>query len=231
MPWDGKHSLESNWPNEDSGWMGAVFAKFIPDFHWERFETWIEQIYETRDPGLLLKAPLCTSENVETPTVKQPSVVGDVLLMPVPKPSTDAPVAKDKEELDGTRPVADGLTIEAELAHVEPVSEHQDEQEDRASSDNKSLQSSALAVVEAAAKLVPMVGEGGKRVRKDAVHKASKSEAKAEVGEWTGEEDPRLWTPPKQKKHETAEVYKLRLAGWQAKQAKVAKRLGLTLKK
>jgi len=65
---------------------------------------WIEEIYETRDPQLLLRAPLCTSANVETPTVKLPMVVGEELLVPAPKPSADAPVAKDKDEVDDEPP-------------------------------------------------------------------------------------------------------------------------------
>jgi len=241
MPWDGKHSLESNWPNEDSGWMGETFRKSVPDFHWERFETWIEQIYETRDPELLLKAPLCTSANVETPTVKQPMVVGEELLLPTPKPSVDAPVAKDKEELDGTRPLTDEADaksaeakcveeIETMLAHVEPTIEHQSEQAGRAASDHKSPQLSAMAVVEAAAKLVPMVGEGGKRVRKDAVHKAPKSSEKPEVaGDLKPKLDPRTWKPRKQREGEPPAEFKAYLVGWQEKRTKVAKRLGLKL--
>jgi hypothetical protein len=111
MPWDGKYSMDSNWPNEDSGWMADVFAKSVPDFHWERFEHWIEKIWVTRDPGLLLRAPLCTAANVETPVVKQPCVVGDTLLLPAPKPSADALPPKDKEELDGTLPAVDGTPL------------------------------------------------------------------------------------------------------------------------
>ena len=76
MPWDGKHSIEANWPNEDSGWMGDVFADFVPDFDWERFETWIEQIETTQDASLLLRAPLCTPPGPQPVVVKIPSVVG-----------------------------------------------------------------------------------------------------------------------------------------------------------
>lgn len=97
MPWDGKHSLESNWPNEDSGWMVDVFNASIPDFDWERFDDWIDQVLSTRDPRYLLEAPLCTAAPETAPAVKQECVVGEQLCVPVSVP-------KDKEEADAPRP-------------------------------------------------------------------------------------------------------------------------------
>lgn len=242
MPWDGKHSLESNWPNEDSGWMGEVFRKSVPDFHWERFETWIEQIYETRDPELLLRAPLCTSANVETPTVKQPMVVGDEMMLPVPKPGADADASKGKEELDGSRPLADPIPIgtawklgeeeldevfqapptgamasaeyyennphlvDPDIMTVEELEDATFDTTDRSAEavrhrntlEEVVMAKKAQKVVEAAAKLVPMVGEGGKRVRRTAATSAKKTGAKAPAaGEPKPKLDPRTWTDRK----------------------------------
>jgi len=283
MPWDGKHSLESNWPNEDSGWMGLVFAKSVPDFHWERFETWIEQIYETRDPELLLRAPLCTSADVVTPIVKQPMVVGEELLQPAPKPSAEVLPPKDKIEeydykvLEDSYPAekigmavevlmsimratyiseetrtkliktvyaGDALVAEvwlededpkfranSEPTHVQATTEQsQGEQGGRASSDDKSLQPNQ-PLVEAAAKLVPMVGEEGKRVWKKPVASGLKSEPKGKVaGKSETKLDPRTWKPRKQRDGEPLAEYKAYLETWTKKQAAVAKRCGVTLK-
>jgi len=163
------------------------------------------------------------------------------LLVPAPKPSVDALVAKDKEELDGTRPLtdeADMKSAEAKcieeikimLAHVEPVVEHQSEQADRAASDHKSPQLSAMTVVEAAAKLVPMVGEGGKRVRKGLPTLARESAVKTTVAsESKPKVDPRSWTPRKQRQGEPPAEYKAYLVDWSKKRAHLAKKMGLKL--
>jgi hypothetical protein len=239
------------------------------------------KIYETRAPGLLLEAPLCTAANVETPTVKQACVVGDQLLTPTPKPSVDALIAKDKDELDGVSVLVDGIgpvekgpapmseeeiRILLEKSDIEvcrfiddctytditsvlnrcaveeafmqqnrkfPSTPCQSEQEDRASSDNKSPQPSMQvvpAVVEDAARLVPMVGEKGKRVQKRAATLARKTSEKSEAT--SGDQiDPRDWTQPKRRSNETAAAYSARLKEFAAKQAKVMKRLGLAPRK
>jgi len=263
--------------------MGEVFRASVPDFHWERFETWIEQIWETRDPQLLLQAPLCTAANVETPVVKQPCVVGDILLLPAPKPVADALPPKDKEELDGTRPVVDAAPptcgvwklAGAELdevfdfspeeracadekvcccelefccctvdhtkpykyktksgetrlrdpaAYVGTAEEHQDKPEGCASSGHKPLQSSVPAVVEAAAKLIPLVDEKGRRSRKGAEPEAPKTE-KSAVGGKFSKDDPNTWTAPKQRDNQTPEEFSAYLREWERKRAYALKRI------
>jgi hypothetical protein len=61
MPWAGRIDIDSNWPNEDSGWMIDVFNASIPDFDFDRFREWIAKVETCRQPDLLLQAPLCTS--------------------------------------------------------------------------------------------------------------------------------------------------------------------------
>jgi hypothetical protein len=288
MPWDGKHSVESNWPKDDNtGWMGQVFAKSIPDFHWERFEHWIERIWETRDPQLLLQAPLCTSANVETPTVKMPSVVGDTLLLPAPKPSADALPPKDKEELDETPPPVEGNPLamnavwkipEGELDEVFDFSPEERQCADekicccelelcctvdhtipykyRTKSGETRLRNPATYVasstegqsklagcaanghtplqlipveVETAAKLIPLVDEKGRRSRKDAAPAAPKTE-KSAAEDPKPKLDPRTWKPRKQRDGESPAEFKAYLVQWTEKRAKVAKRLGVSLK-
>lgn len=115
VPWDGKHSLENNWPNVDTdGWMYTVFEKSIPDFDWDRFQAWITEVWSTRgqDPWAysetgegrhpLLKAPLCTSAPTEVITVKVPSVVGDELVLP--KPKADVPKGSEEKPEAGPEP-------------------------------------------------------------------------------------------------------------------------------
>jgi hypothetical protein len=86
MPWDGKHSLAANWPNDDfSGWMYSIFDRSIPDFDHDRFNAWIDVVIESRDPGLLLMAPLCTAAPTEPVAVKQVCVVGEELIHPIEK--------------------------------------------------------------------------------------------------------------------------------------------------
>jgi len=83
MPYWGDCPADTNWPNEDSGWMRDLFDEFIPDFDYGRFNNWIDRLWETRDPQLLLQAPLCTSAGVtESPVVKQTCIVGDALVDP-----------------------------------------------------------------------------------------------------------------------------------------------------
>jgi len=110
MPWDGKHSVESNWPNDDSGWMTDVFNTSIPDFDWDRFRTWIRSVRASGDPQLLLAAPLCTPAP-PTPTVKQTCVVGEDLLDPqfkdVPKDDKGKEEASDFPQKD--EPMFDDL--------------------------------------------------------------------------------------------------------------------------
>jgi len=86
MPYFGECSAETNWPNEDSGWMQDLFEQFIPDFDFARFRGWIKLLRERRDPELLLRAPLCTSAGIAEPViVKKVCIVGDALELPKAK--------------------------------------------------------------------------------------------------------------------------------------------------
>jgi len=210
MPWDGKHSLEANWPNEDSGWMGDVFQRFVPDFDFERFEGWIASIWETRDPQLLLRAPLCTPAGLLPVVVKIASVVGDELVLPVPKDD------KGKEELDEIVPTP--LPPSTEAAVDTPKCEPSLE------SGSTSYTGSAVAVAEA---FVPKVDSQGRRVvekQAQAAPAEPKQPAKAHT-------DPREWVVPKQRTNETKEVFQARLKQWEKKRREVAKRLGVALPK
>lgn len=96
-PWAGKYSLDTNWPNEDSGWMTDLFNQFIPDFDWDRFHDWIWSVRYSRDPQMLLQAPLCTG----VPDTTKPSVtcvVGDEFVAVPQKPAAAEPPAEAEEQ-------------------------------------------------------------------------------------------------------------------------------------
>jgi len=94
MPWDGRHPVETNWPNEDSGWMMDLFVKDLPDFDHDRFTSWIARLWATKDASLLLQAPLCTPPP-PAPVVKVESLVGDDMVVPA---SGSAPKEKEDEQ-------------------------------------------------------------------------------------------------------------------------------------
>lgn len=90
MPWAGDIDVDSNWPNEDSGWMMDCFKEFIEDFDFDRFRTWIAAVRASGDKELLLRAPLCTAAAETLPPVKVPMIIGDTLRDPSPKVSDTA---------------------------------------------------------------------------------------------------------------------------------------------
>jgi hypothetical protein len=153
MPWDGKR-LESNWPNEDSGWMVDVFEKSIPDFDRDRYWDWICDMRATRNPDLLLRAPLCTSAPTVPTEVKHPCVVGDDLLRPPDSPPGDAPSdPDDKGKEEAWEPGdEDAPSVDSEVV-ARPASLEEFE-----------AAAALPRVVLDAAALVPLVGANGKRI-------------------------------------------------------------------
>lgn len=171
-PWDGKHSLESNWPNEDSGWMMDLFLKDIPDFDMDRFEDWIGNMWYTRDASLLLQAPLCTPPTAVS-EVKQPCVVDEEMLVP----ASPVDVKKDKEEANEASPTSEtsddsSCPLRCDCC-MKPVE-------------------SAPAVVIAANKAVPHVNKKG--VKKTVQFTKAKALKKDDDFD---PKRPDLWTPPK----------------------------------
>jgi hypothetical protein len=101
MPWDGKHGLDTNWPNEKREWMWDIFEQSIPDFDENRFRTWIRGVAESGDARELLRAPLCTAAQSVPLVTKVAAVVGDEVVLPVPgqEAAVAPPDDKGKEEL------------------------------------------------------------------------------------------------------------------------------------
>lgn len=203
MPWDGKHSLESNWPNEDSGWMIEQFTESIPDFDFDRFEDWIGQIWYERDAGLLLRAPLCTPDVGQVLTSKVVCVAGDEMLAPVNPPVL---VAKDKEEMSSESVARSdgppGLVMDDESDEEGEIPE----------------------VVQTAEQAVPVVTEKGTKAPQKAgprVKKTADRKPKVEAKPFD-KNRPDLWEAPKNATPE-------RLAEWRKLRAKVAKKLGIKL--
>jgi len=234
-PWEGKFALESNWPNEDSGWMVEVFNKFIPDFDWDRFTCWICEVRYEEDPRLLLQAPLCTAHPDSYPAVKVTCVVGEELRQPEAKPAQDAPAPKGKEEAD--EPPLDKNAIwkftSEELLDNDVVFA-------------PLVAEKAKKQVAFANSLVPIVGEGGKRVQELAPVTAplvKVVEPKTSVVMGKCSHKPFLkkdgsqadcvcqWTPPKQRKDESPAAYKTRVSEWEKVRAAVANKRGIRLAK
>lgn len=107
MPWDGRHSLDTNWPNEDSGWMDELFDQFIPDFDRARFNNWILSVYQSGDAMNLLRAPLCTSAPESPPAIAISCVYGDSirLVEPVIVGDVEVGALPDQEELPELLPL------------------------------------------------------------------------------------------------------------------------------
>lgn len=209
--------------------MGDVFNEFIPDFDWERFELWIEEIETTQDARLLLRAPLCTPAGPSPVVVKIPSVVGADMCVPEPKKDD-----KGKEELDGTIPT-NGLA--AELSEMSSkVTVDMPTGEPASTSGSSSYAGNAVepvpVMVEVANSLVPQVDSNGRRVRPQEP-KPEKLPEKADKPSKEGKShtDPREWVKPKVRENETAEAFGARLKLWEKKRRQVAKRLGVLLPK
>jgi len=233
MPWDGKHSLEANWPNEDSGWMGDVFERFIPDFDWERFETWLESVETSQDPMMLLRAPLCTPAGFVTPAVKQPCVVGDNLIVPADK---------GKQELDGSLP---GITTAAPDAPASTSSVASTVEEEpkpvlEVVVEDQPATQVATTAVQLAEGFVPVVDSRGRRARPKTgpkpvsvsnVPRTSDAGASKPPVISKKHTDPREWVKPKIRDDETAGDFTTRCIQWNKKRRQVAKRLGVVLPK
>jgi len=215
MPWEGKFSAESNWPNEDNGWMHEEFCVFIPDFDFYRFRSWIDEVRLTQIAEDLLRAPLCTAHPDATPTVKQTCVVGEELMFPSALAAADA-LGKGKEEADEVSPLARNA-----------IWDH----------DEMCGPSIVLPQVIEANALIPGVGECGKRAEKTDSQAAKPAKAvmpKAKCGHEVfrtkeGEERECVcqWTPPKQRYGEEPNAFKARLDKWQRLRNATAKKRGI----
>jgi hypothetical protein len=201
MPWDGKHSLESNWPNEDSGWMIDQFVGDIPDFDFDRFEDWIGQIWYERDAGLLLRAPLCTPAVGSVLTSKVVCVAANEMV--VPAEPLD-PAAKGKEEADTGRVAGNDAAPVEELEDSSSVTEEQ------------------VREVSFAEKHVPRVNEKGIKLDPKSTKKVAR-QPKPDAKPFDRNR-PDLWEAPKNASPE-------RMAEWSKLRAKVAKKLGIKLVK
>lgn len=230
MPWDGKFSLESNWPNEDeSGWMIEVFNASIPDFDFDRFQQWICEVRYHEDANMLLRAPLCTASPDSYPPVKQACVVGEELMTPAAKVEGPSD-PKGKEE------ASSGLLADDERPNPDwPLDKNSvwkftsEELVDRELLDGfkRGGSTAAQTLVNQADAAVPVVGPGGKRVQESAPKQRKKVEPDLKAGKKFT--DPREWTIPAKWEQETDAAYANRLKSWQTKRASVAKRLGVKL--
>jgi hypothetical protein len=217
-PWDGRHPSDSNWPNDDSGWMMDLFNKFIPDFDHDRFTDWLDEVAITRRRELLLQAPLCTAAPTEIPTVKTACVVGDDIAYPPAPESVVGTVANE------TVPLLSDEEYEATyLRELFP--------------------SAVPREVVDAAKLVPLVGTDGLKTGKPAPaqsprRRSRKGTANAvacphpvKLNSKTREpySCPCTWVAPSRKPSQTKAEYDAYLATWRDKRAHAAKKCGLKL--
>lgn len=214
--------------------MHDVFHSFVPDFDWERFEGWIGQLSTTRDPGLLLRAPLCTAAPESYPPVKQVCVVGEELMTPVAK-AADAADSKGKGEVSGEDVRCDPVTPLNPLSVSSIWKFTEDDLVDPTVP--TCFGQWTKPVVEAEAK-VPIVGPGGKRVQEGKKvtvlstklsNKATTDKKSVDAGSKKKFTDPREWTEPKKWDQESDSDFSARLVQWRKKRATVAKRLGVKL--
>jgi hypothetical protein len=224
-PWDGKFSAESNWPNEDNGWMNDEFQVFIPDFDHQRFQGWIDATRAARDPANLLKAPLCTAHPDSYPPVKQPCVVGEQLMHPAAQPPADALPPKAKEEADeppgwrstnGTWKFTESDLFDSSVLAPQSVM-------------------SAMTQIETVNQMIPIVGERGKRVTAEDLPTQREARPKKCTHPVYRTRDGEVkdcvcqWTAPKQKFEEDTASYKTRLAKWTKLRNATAKKRGVTI--
>jgi hypothetical protein len=223
-PWDGKHPSDSNWPNEDSGWMMDLFTQFIPDFDHDRFTDWLDQVTITRRPELLLQAPLCTAAMTATPKVKTTCIVGDDILYP-PAPESD-PSTEAKE----TVPLLSDEEYEAIYQR------------------ELFPQSVVPREVVDAAKAVPLVGTDGLKIARPTARKASGARSprarkpKGALPEAACSHasvlDPKTrlpltcpcsWTPKSPKSFASKEEYDKYISEWRDKRLYAAKKRGFAI--
>ena len=205
-PWYGQFSRETNWPNEDSGWMIDVFNASIPDFDYDRFQAWIDEVYATGNAELLLQAPLCTAAATTPPVAKQTCVIGDELHIvdPVPKDK-----GKEEERTSEVWKFTDEELVDTDCI---PAS------------------------VRNAAKSVPIVGTNGLKARNKPKKVAARTApAPCSHTKRTNKETgatytcPCQWSPPKKKDDEPQPVFAERLSQWKQLRKKVARKHGLTI--
>lgn len=116
MPWAGRIQIDSNWPNEDSGWFMDVFSASIPDFDFDRFQEWIWSVEYTKDAQLLLAAPLCTASKPD-PEPSSTCVLGDQIV------HIEEKVVTPTEQLPATITFGSLPAIVAEASLLQPILE------------------------------------------------------------------------------------------------------------
>jgi hypothetical protein len=77
------HPEGVQFPNDDSGWMGAKVYEQMPEFDFGLFRDWLVKC--RHDPTLFLSPPVCVPLPVEVPEVKRPVVINGEVFTPAPK--------------------------------------------------------------------------------------------------------------------------------------------------
>lgn len=255
-PWDGQFSADVNWPNVDSGWMDDLFDQFIPDFDRERFGKFLAVVRERRDPGLLLRAPLCTSAGEVVPVaVKKVCIVGDTLEIPTPK-ADDPSGADDSVAADGHDDEfahrANGAGVDLGYVSEEEVDDETDKVDSPAIVSILPAEQSVATVVSsnyteaekavigpASVKVVgrfkptilpeQAVWKPARELTSSSSSRSPVRAGKTKAGELKASVDPNNWFAPHKREGETDGAFKARSLEWETKRARVAKRLGVTL--
>lgn len=68
--WWATFATEVQWPNNGGDWMWDYVNGWLPNFDHTRFEAWLEEIYETSDSTLFLRAPMCEPPEDVTPKIE-----------------------------------------------------------------------------------------------------------------------------------------------------------------
>jgi len=203
MPWDGKHSLESNWPNQDSGWMYDWFNHCIPDFDHTRFAVWLVQVEASGDAARLLQAPLCTAAP-DAPTTKRSCVVGEELNLASEAVPND-PLPESDFESDDMPALENMGGRMADLL---------------ASAEEKTPVVTDKGVKERTKSLFVTAGAQRPGIKPNLCNHPRKP----------GQVCPCLWKPPSRRKDETAEDHAVRVKEWKKKRKYVAKKHNVTLR-
>lgn len=227
MPWDGKHSIEANWPNEDSGWMNDMFLKFIPDFDFDRFRGWVSETILTHNSKMLLAPPLCVPVKQGPLEVKQDCVVGDDIFQLPPKEKWEADDSSEPRDPTGLELLQMRM---AEPAYTNPFDDFVvGDNSDSALGVSQSPDyiADAMREVAKAAKLVPKVNDKGKRIQE--VKKVVCSHKPYFKKDGTRAPCVCEWNEPKRRPNEDQVAYNLRLANWKTNRYAVAKKRGVAL--
>lgn len=243
MPWDGQYSAEVNWPNEDSGWMQNLFDQFVPDFDHDRFRSWIKLLRDKRDPGLLLRAPLCTTAGASEPvTVKKVCIVGDTLEFPALEVSADtgdhAHIEPSELEEGEVKDEATSSPPVQPLAGTQAIYSGIPEDDQRfVIGMDGSIRLELSDVYWEAEEAVgpPQEPERGRFKPKtpapkpDTNGKGPKGKEKDSTKGSPRRVDPREWERPALRKDEAKKAYEERLLKWERTRERVAQRLGVSL--